>query len=878
MEENKFYFAFISYQRQDEEWAKWLAHELEHYHFPTTLNGHPNLPKDLRPIFRDIDELSAGNLPEQIHKALTNSKHLIVICSPQSAKSKWVNKEIEEFIGLGKINNIFPFIIEGKAFAENPNEECFPPALINLPKEDERLGGNINEMGRDAAVVKTVAGMLDLDFDSLWQRYEREKAEEERRKQEERNRLLKVQSLYLSEKAEQLLDENDGHTARMLALEALPKNINAPERPYVAAAERALRKADKSSIGRVCIATSERIGSIALSPDSNFIVTTTLAPIDSKRSDTIKVWNTANGRLIRTFVDCEEQETLARFSFDGKLVATCALLWDHFDIRIWDFNSGTLRKVLKGHKGSLCSLEFSKNGKWIISASNNDHTIRVWDVDTGTENCKIDLGNDITPLEDHVHPDNIHIIITTERTIVQCEIETGNIINTIETNHWHAFWGTFLNQDGKIAAVLSSDNDESHEENQFLALWSMESGTCLYKTEVFSNSITDLFFPVNGKFFLTLSKDGTISAWDFLTGNLLQTIDLPITFSSGKFSNDGLKQWLHSSNGLFVNALPENNPVHKFRLDSWDDEEICSKDGSLVLSTSPYQINLYEVGTGKKIQTYDIKDSCVDISVLSASNKLTVVSQYNCSITVWDNETGICVKTWQHPNPDDPINSIVFSPSEEQIITSSTDKVVRTWNVHTGELIQEFIGHKWPVLYADYSPDGDKIVSASNDDSIIIWDAKAGTIIHSLYGHEAEVNHAVFSPDGKFIASASRDKTIAIWDAVNGTKLRTLVGHTYDVKSVEFNATGTQLVSVSGDETIKVWDVGTGNMIQSFNISDFSSYHKPHAYFHDDYIVLPGKEITLYDYPSLETLISKMRHIYKEGLFSEEELVKYSLG
>lgn len=61
MEQNKEYYAFISYKREDEYWAKWLAKELEHYHLPTILNGK-NLPKNLRPVFRDIDELSAGNL------------------------------------------------------------------------------------------------------------------------------------------------------------------------------------------------------------------------------------------------------------------------------------------------------------------------------------------------------------------------------------------------------------------------------------------------------------------------------------------------------------------------------------------------------------------------------------------------------------------------------------------------------------------------------------------------------------------------------------------------------------------------------------------------------------------------------------------------
>ena len=177
MVQEKEYFAFISYQREDEKWAKWLAHELEHYHLPTTLNGK-DLPKNLRPIFRDVDELSAGNLPEQIYHALSISKNLIVVCSPHSAKSEWVNKEIEDFIKIkgGKASNIYPFIVEGVPFSKDTDKECFPEKLRKLPENEERLGGNVNEQGgRDAAVVKIIAGMLGIGFDSLWQKYEREK-------------------------------------------------------------------------------------------------------------------------------------------------------------------------------------------------------------------------------------------------------------------------------------------------------------------------------------------------------------------------------------------------------------------------------------------------------------------------------------------------------------------------------------------------------------------------------------------------------------------------------------------------------------------------------------------------------------------------------
>lgn len=169
------YYAFISYKREDEEWAKWLQHKLEHYKLPSNLNGRIALPKEIRPIFKDTSELSPGNLPQQIHDALEHSKYLIVICSPRSAKSEWVNREAEVFITSGRTEDIIPFIIEGTAYAKNLEDECFPLALRQLPEEKEILGANINEVGRDAAAVKVVARMFDIKFDTLWQRYERDK-------------------------------------------------------------------------------------------------------------------------------------------------------------------------------------------------------------------------------------------------------------------------------------------------------------------------------------------------------------------------------------------------------------------------------------------------------------------------------------------------------------------------------------------------------------------------------------------------------------------------------------------------------------------------------------------------------------------------------
>lgn len=98
-----------------------------------------------------------------------------MICSPRAAQSQWVGKEVQSFIDMGRTDKIIPFIIGGTAYSQNLEEECFPSALLNLPPEQELLGINIDDMGRDGAAVKVVAQMFGLSFDELWQRYERER-------------------------------------------------------------------------------------------------------------------------------------------------------------------------------------------------------------------------------------------------------------------------------------------------------------------------------------------------------------------------------------------------------------------------------------------------------------------------------------------------------------------------------------------------------------------------------------------------------------------------------------------------------------------------------------------------------------------------------
>lgn len=175
------YFAFISYNSKDLAWGKRLQRKLEHYRMPATLcseRGWKRKPMD--PVFFAPYEIQPGGLDEELKKRLRESKNLIVICSPNSAKSEWVGKEIEYFHSLGRENNIHFFIVDGIPNNGNPETECFNPIVkkLGLP---EILGANINEkifrwpwLNRERAYVQLISKLIGVGFDSIWQRHRRQ--------------------------------------------------------------------------------------------------------------------------------------------------------------------------------------------------------------------------------------------------------------------------------------------------------------------------------------------------------------------------------------------------------------------------------------------------------------------------------------------------------------------------------------------------------------------------------------------------------------------------------------------------------------------------------------------------------------------------------
>ncbi len=178
------YWAFLTYSHADIRWARRLHRALEGYVVPRRLVGRTTpagpAPRRLRPIFRDLDEMgAAASLSDRLKSALDASGSLIVICSPAAAASAWVNEEIRRFKAERGEERILAVIVAGEPFASEraggEAQECFPQALRHRHGDGERIEPVAADLrpGRDnlhAAVLKLVAGVLDVELDELVQR------------------------------------------------------------------------------------------------------------------------------------------------------------------------------------------------------------------------------------------------------------------------------------------------------------------------------------------------------------------------------------------------------------------------------------------------------------------------------------------------------------------------------------------------------------------------------------------------------------------------------------------------------------------------------------------------------------------------------------
>lgn len=280
----KQYTAFISYRHcpLDTAVAEALHKRIERYRIPKDLRK--NGQKHMGVVFRDRDELPlSNNLTQDIYEALDNARFLIVVCTPDTPKSMWVDREIQHFIEKHGHDRVLTVLAAGTPEESIPKRitqiygsdgttvsaEIEPLCAFLVDKNERKVLRNLN-----SEFLRLAAAILDCPYDALKQRQKRYRARrliagctaaaavvltimgllirwnlDVTRKNEEISRMNEeIQKQYrqsqlneshaLALLSESLLEQGD----RMGALESAYDALNG-DRPYYPAAEGALVQA-----------------------------------------------------------------------------------------------------------------------------------------------------------------------------------------------------------------------------------------------------------------------------------------------------------------------------------------------------------------------------------------------------------------------------------------------------------------------------------------------------------------------------------------------------------------------------------------------------------------------------------------------------------
>jgi hypothetical protein len=210
---------------------------------------------------------------------------------------------------------------------------------------------------------------------------------------------------------------------------------------------------------------TDQVRSVAFSPDGR-------RAVSSAHDGTIRVWDVATGKGLRSFATGIKYVSKVAFSPDGRRILSSG---GDGVIRLWDAESGQPIRTLEGHTDQVRDAEFSPDGRRVLSGGGErDPTVRLWDVETGQQLQRFD-------------------------------------------GHTNYVWSIAFSPDGSLALSGSWDNT--------VRLWDIAGAKELRRFEGHSDFVLAVLFSPDGRRVCTASGDTTVRMWDMGSGAEIGRLD-----------------------------------------------------------------------------------------------------------------------------------------------------------------------------------------------------------------------------------------------------------------------------------------------------------------------------------------------------------------
>jgi WD40 repeat protein len=327
------------------------------------------------------------------------------------------------------------------------------------------------------------------------------------------------------------------------------------------------------------------------------------------------------------------------------------------------------------------------------------------------------------------------------------------------------------------------------------------------------------FHPHDNSLISDLCVDGTMEEWNISAdrysryethrGYYRETKPFPDKVSYNAdgtriiYCSEGFRAILVRSTEEFSHSLMEiTMPAMKFKTFALDSDG-RHVDALFVSEDEPAVMKRWNIVTGDEVKSLRIATDEIYCTVFSKNNTVLITGHQN-KICVWtlDDDTSSLSTTI---NGDWRVTAIDVTRSGDVIASGGDDGVIRLFDASSGDPLAVYRGHTQPITSVVFSPQEDRLVSTSRDETVRIWDTRKEAWSLSSSG---SMRHVVFSPNGRIIAASARNDII-ISDGRDGSVLCTFTGHTDSVRSLAFSPDNTLLASFSRTDGVFLWSIGT---------------------------------------------------------------------
>jgi WD40 repeat protein len=822
----------------------------------------------LYPVFRDRDELpSSSDLSANIRQALAGAQCLIVICSPRSAASRWVNEEIKSFKALGRESRVLALVVDGEPNATDRPElgmpEAFPEALrFRVSANGEITRDRVEPIAADArpgkdgkanALLKIIAGVAAVGYDELKRR---ERARRVRRRiawsgavagllllgiggwriQENRRvrELATRQSRTDFVAGSDLLDRGD-HEAGLLRLARalrLDSTFRAP----------AMRIGDYLRRHRVALARgrrmthAEEITTASYSGDGARIVT-------AARDGTARIWDAFSGAPLTPPLVHETSVNVASFSPDGtRLLTLTGAHGRPGSLAIWDAATGTRLARAPAHSDFIFEGDWSPDGRRVVTSS-ADRTARIWDARTGEL------------LREIAHPDYVgsarfdaegaRIVTACNDGVVRVvDAATGRLLHALPSRE-RLIRRVWFSPDGAFVLARS---------DRTLEVWSAATGAAAPSFRAEGEWLDTS--PETRGTVTVATADGTIGVRDRLTGSAVgPPLRHPKPVGAARQTRDGsrvitwsedglIRLWNARSGALLAEPLRAGGEVSVL---AWSPDEHAVLVGSGVRNQ----------GGSARVWLLPAETSHVAVRSLPRAGYVARFSSDGATMVTagGSNDSGH-VSIWNGATLErrlgplsivGRIESVELSADGSRVLLATgycgQPGAVHLLNTTSGAAAFPPIEQLDGALAATFSRDGSRIASVSCGRSARVWNAHDGTPISPYLRHNDRVNAIDFSPDGTMLLTGTGtsvgttmldrysgaaatppptpDDAAMIWSAASGRIVTGPIAFSNAVRAVRFSPDGSALVSAAGSSfrggasAAQVWDAKTGSAISA---------------------------------------------------------------